>query len=225
MAASKDMVFESSFEDIGPFTPEGEVAKEEPMFFNASVEFARLHGGPITKAFLGALPSGWDDAVFDSRVHMLMPGWFPAIPGWHHDDVPRSPVKVGEHFINGGQPDYDTPRAPSEHILGLWNGHICPTYFIKGRCPMSAVPEGLIYRQWHIEVEKLIAENQVEKVAAPSGRLIFFNANAFHAAQPAVGNGWRWFGRVSRNTDRCKTITNELRTQVQIYMPFPMEGW
>ena len=40
-----------------------------------------------------------------------------------------------------------------------------------------------------------------------------------------VRNGWRWFGRVSRNTDRVKNITNEIRVNAQVYLEFPMEGW
>ena len=39
-----------------------------------------------------------------------------------------------------------------------------------------------------------------------------------------VGAGWRWFGRLSRNTDRVRKITNEVRQQAQVYLEFPMEG-
>ncbi len=60
--------------------------KSEPMLFRATREFARFVGGPLTKAFLNALD--WEDCLIDSRVHMLMPGMYPCIPGWHHDDVP-----------------------------------------------------------------------------------------------------------------------------------------
>lgn len=198
------------------------------MFFNCDVPFAWRNAGPITKSFLDALPEEWWDepAVFDSRVHMLMPGWYPAIPGYHHDDVPRPAIPVGQHFVTAGQPDYDNPRYRSEHIMGLVNANIAPTNFALGTCTMPRVADGdLIYRRWHEEVERLLAVGAMESVAAPDRKLIAIDCDAFHQGTKAVGNGWRWFGRVSRNTDRTATITKEIRRQVQVYLEFPMEGW
>src|ERR1700749_4013133 len=81
-------------------TVPNEVLKNEPMFFNSDLNFAYEAGGPATRSFIDALPDGWkaEPAVIDTRVHMLMPGWFPAIPGFHHDDVPRPAIPVGHHF-------------------------------------------------------------------------------------------------------------------------------
>lgn len=228
MGATKDKVFNSGIQLLDKFTVSDENIKTEPMFFNSRLDYAYHHGGSITKAFIDALPKDWKivDAVFDSRVHMLMPGWYPAIPGWHHDDVPRPEIPTGQHFITAGQPDYDNPRYRAEHIMALVNAHICPTKFIIGDCPMPAIPENeLIYRTWHLEVEKLIKEGKVKVEDAPDRQLIYFDCDCFHTGDKAVTNGWRWFGRVSRNTDRAKNITNEIRRQVQVYMEFPMEGW
>lgn len=52
---------------------------------------------------------------------------------------------------------------------------------------------------------------------------MFFNSDFDYAY--LNGNGWRWFGRISRNTDRVKTVTNEIRMNAQVYLEFPMEGW
>lgn len=200
--------------------------KNEEMFFNSSLDFAYENGGEITKGFIDALPSGWEDGVIDTRVHMLMPGWYPAIPGFHHDDVPRPNIPVGTHFINAGQPDYENPRYFAEHIMGLVNAEICPTIFALGKAPMPAIKEGqLIYRKWHKVVEKLLSQGKLEEYKARSGDLIEFDWQAFHSCSKALGSGWRWFARISRNTDRQKTITNEIRRQVQTYLEFPMEGW
>lgn len=164
--------------------------------------------------------------VFDSRVHMLMPGWYPAIPGWHHDDVPRPEIPTGQHFITAGQPDYETPRYHAEHIMGLVNADICPTQFIDGCFEMPAVPEGeLIYRTWDAIIRKAIDDGDITPIDAPDRKLISFNCDTFHTGTKAISNGWRWFGRVSRNTDRVNKITNEIRSQVQVYLEFPMEGW
>ncbi|AZV00998.1 tail sheath monomer [Escherichia phage vB_EcoM_005] len=190
--------FNSQARAVGGFAQDisNDMIKNEPMFFNCDAYFAHKHGGPITRSFIENLPEDWQcgpDIVFDSRVHMLMPGWYPAIPGFHHDDVPRPDIPVGQHFITAGQPDYDNPRYHSEHILGLVNAGI--------------------------------ESNELTKWDAPDRTLLQFDWQTWHTGSRAVSNGWRWFGRVSRNTDRVKKITNEIRVNAQVYLEFPMEGW
>ena len=230
MPASKAYVFNNQHKVLNTFGQDckNEDIKNETMFFNSDFEFAMKNGGPITKAFLNALPLDWKEnpLVFDSRVHLLMPGWYPAIPGWHHDDVPRPEIPVGQHFISAGQPDYDNPRYKSEHILGLVNADVCPTLFLNGITTMPAVPEGeLIYRTWNTEVEKLIRDEKIEVVTCKDRTLYYFDWQTFHTGTKANSNGWRWFGRVSRNTERTKKVTNEIRVNAQVYLEFPMEGW
>lgn len=212
--------FNSGFSWSGIFNKDYDesIIKNEPMFFNCSYDFAFENGGPITKSFLSALPFWWKtNSVFDSRVHMLMKNWYPCIPGYHHDDVPRG--------LNG-QPNYDNPEYTSEHIMGLVNGEICPTIIAQGECEMPQVPEGeIVYKVWHKKVDDLIKSKEMVPFECPSGVLIYFNWQTFHTGQKAKNNGWRWFGRISRNTNRTKNITNEIRKQVQVYLEFPMEGW
>jgi hypothetical protein len=228
MSATTPKLFKSSVKFLNKFEASNKDIKNEPMFFNCDLEFAHEKGGPITRSFIEALPHDWkyQPAVFDSRSHMLMPGWFPAIPGWHHDDVPRPIIPTGQHFITAGQPDYDNPRYLSEHIMALVNSEVCPTAFAIGDCIMPAIPEeGLIYREWHKEVDRLLSEGLLTKIEAPSNQLIYFDWQSFHTGQRAISNGWRWFGRVTRNSDRVNNITNEIRNQTQVYLEFPMEGW
>jgi hypothetical protein len=226
---NNDKHFSSDITLMGKFAQEisNDKIKNEPMFFNSDLYFAYHNGGEITRSFIESLPTDWHkDVVFDSRVHMLMPGWFPAIPGFHHDDVPRPEIPVGQHFVTAGQPDYDNPRYKSEHILGLVNADICPTHFAIGGCTMPRVPDGeLIYRKWHTEVESLLEQKKMFKVVSEDRTLYYFDWQCFHSGTKAVGNGWRWFGRVSKNTDRVKSITNEIRVNAQVYLEFPMEGW
>lgn len=195
-----------------------EILKNEPMFFNSGIDFAYLKGGPITRNFIDNLPMDWDDSnvVLDSRVHMLMPGWYPCIPGYHHDDVPRS-------ANSNGQPDYDNMTYQSEHLMGLVNGDICPTNFMVGQFAMPKVDtsKDVIYRKWDEELVK----NPGLIVPAQSGQYIEFDFQSFHTGTKAVGSGWRWFVRLSRKTDRQKNITNEIRRQVQVYLEFPTMGW
>lgn len=222
--------FESNIQKLNKFALNisNDEIKKEPMFFNSDLEFAYNNGGSITKSFIDNLPNDWKDqnVVLDSRIHMLMPGWYPAIPGWHHDDVPRPIIPTGQHFITAGQPDYDNQRYFSEHILGLVNADICPTAFAKGICLMPAIPEGeLIYRQWHKEVEELIEDNILQKELSEDRQLYKFDWQTFHTGTGAIQHGWRWFGRVSRKTERVHNITNEIRVNAQVYLEFPMEGW
>lgn len=228
-----DKSFNSEVFPLRPFAREvsNDEIKNEPMFFNSSLPYAYIHGGPITRSFIDNLPMKYlladvTEFVFDSRVHMLMPGWYPAIPGFHHDDVPRPPIPVGQHFITAGQPDYDTPRYHSKHIMGLVNAETAPTEFALGQCTMPEVPDGeLIYRCWHQEVKKLIEKGELQSVMAPDRRLLMFDWQTFHQGTKCVKNGWRWFGRVSWNTERTKNVTNEIRRNAQVYLEFPMEGW
>lgn len=210
---------------LGPLLPEfsQEEVKNEPMIFNGSLRFAFNQGGPITKAFIRAFLEkplegvGEEDIILDSRVHMLMPGWYGAIPGWHHDDVPRT--------REDKQPNYDTPEYRSQHVMALVNGDIAPTKFALGKHALPKVSEGKgpVYKHWNKLVEVAVENEILQLYSAPSNRLIYFDCHTMHKADKAVGNGWRWFGRISWNTNRKPT--NEIRRQVQVYLPHPMEGW
>lgn len=215
------MKFDSKIVDRGGFDaawPESFV-KNEPMFFNCDLDFAYLYGGQITRNFISALPQDWQDCnpVLDSRVHMLMPGWYPCIPGWHHDDVPRSTPT--------GQPNYVNPEYHSEHLMGLVNGDICPTVFALGTVEVSDPDiNTTIYKKWHEEVDRSLLDD-VDVAFAQSGRYIQFDWQTFHTGAAATKGGWRWFARLSRNTSRQQKITNEVRRQVQVYMDNLTEGW
>lgn len=226
----KEYFFSSRIKEVGRFAMnvDNKQIKEEPMFFNADLKFAYDNGGAITRSFIENLPHHSIDgpAVFDSRVHMLMPGWFPAIPGFHHDDVPRPPIPVGQHFATAGQPDYDNPRYRSSHILGLVNGQTAPTEFAIGDIELPGLPDGaVIYKEWHRSVQRSVTNGELTSVLAPDRTLVQFDWQTFHQATRAIGNGWRWFGRVSWNTERTATCTNEYRRNAQVYLEFPMEGW
>lgn len=200
--------------------------KNEPMLFNCNANSAYQLGGPITQEFISLLPDEWKSVplVIDSRVHMLMPGWYPCIPGWHHDDVPRTRAD--------GQPNYAEGQDRSEHIIALVNGDICPTRFATGLATFSTPRSGVIYAAWHKRVEQLIERGQLTTQDAPSNRLIHFNDRTWHTGTKAVSNGWRFFIRASRYWDadgnviaRRNPRTNEVRRQVQVYLDDPHKGW
>jgi hypothetical protein len=195
-----------------------EQIKYEPMLFSCDWESAYTLGNEPTRQFLLALPVEWQNnkTIVDSRVHMLMPGWYPCIPGYHHDDVPRE--------RSDGQPEYFNPSYRSEHAMILYNGSVCPTDFALGQSDFNEVPQGeIIYKQWHNDVVRKIESGELHRLSAPENTVIFFNDRTWHQGVKAVKNGWRLFIRASRNTNRIPT--NELRKQVQVYLENPMEGW
>lgn len=195
--------------------------KNEKMFFNCSLNFAYENGGEITKSFINSLPHDWknEKIVFDSRVHMLMNGWYPCIPGWHHDDVWRNPN------LNN-QPDYNNMPYHSSHILGIVNSDICPTNFALGNIKVPAVNKGKnIYEVWNEHLDNMEKNNELNIISVKDRTLYFFDWKTFHRGTKAINNGFRWFGRVSKNTDRVNNITNEIRINSQVYLEYPNKGW
>ena len=225
----QSIVINSQFEVLSRFDEskyDTMVVKNEPMLFNCDLLHAKGLGGNMTRDILKLLPEDWKEVplVIDSRVHMLMPGWFPCIPGWHHDDVPRTRAD--------GQPNYlDPDRNRSEHIIALVNGDICPTAIATGM-GIFTVPEGVVYEKWHKDVEFGVKQGTLEKTYLPSGALVRITDDTWHTGTPAVASGWRFFIRISRYYDskgnpiaRGNERTNEERRQVQVYMNNPNAGW
>lgn len=193
--------------------------KNEPMLFSCDRATAIALGSRITHSFIESLPESWLEAmdlIVDTRVHMLMPGWFPCIPGWHHDDVPRTRTD--------GQPNYRTPEYTAKHAMALVGGDICPTEFALGKASFNEPQSGrVIYRDWHPVVDGMIRDGTLTKFICPSNKMVFFDWHSWHQGSRAVAGGWRWFGRATINTHRKPS--NEMRRQVQVYLENPMDGW
>ena len=146
---------------------------------------------------------------------MLMPNWYPCIPGWHHDDVPRE--------RQDGQPNYVNPSYKAEHVMALF-GDASLTQFAVGVFSFPDVAMGSVfYREWHPMVEEMIHDSFLERITAPQRRLIFFDWQTWHQGMPAHKRGWRFFIRATKNNP--KPPRNEQRMQTQIYMPSPLGGW
>jgi hypothetical protein len=212
------MNFKSDFER-GPALLDWsqDFVKKEPMLFSASREYAMIQGGPITRNFLSYLPKGVEP-IIDSRVHMLMPGWYPCIPGWHLDDVPRTRLD--------GQPDHAHPAYKSWNVMAIV-GDASVTEFIKGELsfPDIGLHEGAVYGQWNAEINRQLksANCTLAVKQVPTSTAVTFKYGAFHRGVPATKNGWRFFIRANYNTAR--EVKNEIRRQTQVYLPVPEAGW
>lgn len=196
--------------------PQDEV-KKEPMLHRSDWKFAYENGGELTRRFLDSIPEEWHQSpiLIDSRVHMLMPGMFPCIPGWHHDDVPRS--------RSDGQPNYDSPEYRSEHVMALY-GDCSLTEFAIGDCEIEIPPVGRkVYKELSPVIEKMCIEGKLERVVAPECAMIYFDWQTWHKGAPTTKHGFRFFIRATRNSGL--PAKNEMRYNANVYMPVLDEGW
>jgi hypothetical protein len=196
-----------------------EEIKNEPMLFSVDVEYALRNAGPITREFIrcSGLAESKEKWIIDSRVHMLMPGWLPAIPGYHTDDCERS--------RQDGQPNYINPSYRATHLMAVVDsGTGSLTEFVKTPMILDEVPLGqTVYKVWNDEVKARVARGELETWQVKSGDIVRFGHEDFHRVMPAIGNGWRYFIRASSGTPR--KFYNEIRKQVQVYMSDPEAGW
>lgn len=213
------MKFNSTFRTSGVHLPpylEDQV-KNEPMLFSCDIAHAWTFGGPLTLNFLmrAKPPEG---SIIDSRGHMLMPGWYPCIPGWHLDDIPRT--------REDGQPDHAHPAWKSSNVMAIV-GDASVTEFIEGELDMEDVGlrEGAVYGQWNARINHMLskANTQIAIRQVPPGQIVEFGFGAFHRGVPATKQGWRFFIRANFNTAR--EVKNEVRRQTQVYLPVPEAGW
>lgn len=209
--------FDSQTEVVGKLPDiSDEEFRDEPMLFKCDYGHARMFGGQCTHAFLDALSTEWktSEILMDTRVHMLMPGWYPCIPGWHHDDVPR------DRF--DGQPAYP-PRYKSKHVMAFW-GDVSRTEFAVGNAEFGEVPANLkVYSAWNSKVEKHIDKGRLVRTVAAPQTIYSFDWQSWHRGSPATDFGWRFFIRATRSTE--ERPVNKIRRQVQVYLENVNKGW
>ncbi len=194
--------------------------KNEPMVFSASAAFAYRMGGQITQHIIESIEEEGaelpdENLVIDTRVHMLKPGWFPSIPGWHCDAIPRNRKKI---------PDLNHPAVDSiKHYLCILDFETNSlTEFLheqpKG-LPETVEGENL----WGVH-SRLIKERGLLSYQVKNGGIYQFGAREYHNTTPATGHGFRLFFRASENT-LTRGPLNEARRQVQTYLPYEDLGW
>lgn len=213
-------------------TPTPELIKAEPMFFRATPDFAVREGNSLTLHFLVAAERIWgnlDGVIIDSRHHMLMPGMYPCIPGWHTDDAPRDPGYCG------GQPNIFDPEYETEHLLCVVDyGTGSLTEFLVGEVHLDRAHIESAYQldghnfyktaDARLELmEGLGKPTFLERVQVEPGEIAEFNVHSWHRGAPAKQRGFRWFIRMTRNS-RHK-VENEIRTNAQVYLTDATYGW
>lgn len=213
----------------------GKDLRQLPMFFRCDPDYVYRLGGSLYREILDKAPlTGKGKHIsIDSRVHMLFPGFWPGIPGWHCDD-----------FFREGQPNQPNlalmmtmPEVQSTH-LSMCLGDTAPTEFAGEPFLLSekALKDELVYRACDHEIQKgrsftILAgtSNYCEeylpyRTKTPDfGDFVRFDCFTWHRAVKATAAGWRLFIRITES-DHWKPL-NELRTQVNCYIDDPSMGW
>lgn len=203
--------------------------------YNFAKQVAENRNSPWTKEFLEELPEDWQNANtrIDSRVHMLMPGWYPCIPGWHHDDVQRTGKDK--------QPDYFAENPiRAQHIMMLVGADVSATELATGETGFLIPDEGTgnVYEQLSKDVDFEIKANRLISSFIPDKTLVQFDDRTWHRGSAAVKDGWRFFIRATKFFREDKElsynsyvnvkppkISNEIRHQTQVYLPVIDAGW
>ena len=208
--------FIPNIEEVGTLSPRTiDEIKNEPMLWSSDLGFAEQNGGPLTSEFLRLLDPNkkW---IIDTRVHMLMEGWYPCIGGWHCDNIPRN--------TDNGQPNFKNPPFVSNHTLGIVDvGTDSLTEFLTTPVTLPDVNEDeKAYGVWSPLINEQLEDGNITSTKIESGKVISFDAFTFHRGTPAKGSGWRFFIRAM--TDTPLEAKNEIRRQVNTYLSVE-SGW
>lgn len=187
------------------------------QFYRASEQFAHTHGGKFFQELLPMLDlSGGRYVSIDSRVSMLMPGWFPCIPGWHCDDFHRPE----------GQPALEA-LLPIKHYCVVLGADVSTTEFVWQPIELPSPTE--IYdalgsdRPLYAHYNEMIEARKLRTRRLQNGEVLRFTGLDFHRGLAAERPGWRAFIRISVSDHR--EPKDEIRTQSQVYLTAPFEGW
>jgi hypothetical protein len=152
-----------------------------------------LHGGPIARAFVAALPEDFRAQRFRvrSKLQWLKQGWLTAgvSAPWHCDQVAAR---------GDGEQDYQRRATPGRHTIGAAVGDISLTRFLVGEYELpdypEGVPQGLL---WNEAIEDGLRRGAMTAATVPEGALVRFGELDFHKPMPAVRTGWRIFIRAT----------------------------
>lgn len=230
--------------------PSQDIVKNTISLWQADFDTAIRCGGELTRAALSAMNIIGDKkyVLVDTKVHMLMPGQCPAIPGWHTDGVPRMVFGNGKPVsfspLGQGPPDLkkqvewdaigDRPRF---HLLVTGTG--CLTDFLSRPIAMSLTVPSLpskrhdIYkiishklRTHDYERESYTDESTIWEM--PSCTAIEWGWWHLHTAKLATKREWRFLIRVTESDyhepQPVSNLANIIRTQQMVYSPLEF-GW
>lgn len=203
-----------------------------PTLRRASVRDAVIFGGPSVARILETCPlsDSRSYVLVDTKVTFLMPGWIPAIPGWHTDGVPRgdelTPSGTGKPSLSeqlrlsqqGCRPIYHTFVAGVPAIPKFMNN------------PLSMKLQHADDYELYTEISERVSDLVNAKYTTDSlfvdyvaGQWATWDWWNLHAAAPSTERGWRLLVRVTES-DTPPNVRDFIRPQTQVYVPQNF-GW
>lgn len=210
-----------------------------PNLERASLQNAVLFGGPAIRRCLEQAPIVGDHrhVHVDTKVALLLPGFIPAIPGWHTDGVPRGITgQAGETaLIAGSASNTGAPSLASQVMLEgrgyrprfhtIHVGNDCPTRFMRFPCAMTLAHDNDsgLYREMSATVNAAKHLDEDDFVDAPLAQWMSWDWWNIHTATAAETRGWRLLIRVTES-DQPPLDAGFIRSQTQVYVPTEF-GW
>lgn len=208
-----------------------DAVESSPSLRRASIENALLFGGPLVRAALQTCPlrGNTPHVLVDTKVTFLMPGWFPAIPGWHTDGVPRG---MRKDPAGTGEPDLIEQERLS--MLGIIPSFHTVAFGASSLPRFLAEPLDLDLahgqdRELYAEMSRLVEETVLPDsgpdalVPYEEGQWLTWDWWNIHSATPASERGWRLLLRVTESSVP-PSDTGFVRPQNQVYVPTRI-GW
>ncbi|WP_224077623.1 hypothetical protein [Planococcus chinensis] len=209
--------------------PSQELVKNTLGLHNASLEDALKYGGDLTRAAIGSmdLQMTKKNIIVDTKIHMLIPGMCPAIPGWHTDGVPRGSSLDPTAKLAPNIQAQEEMDSPIFHLLVT--GEACLTQFLEQRnveLEVPEVPDSKLYKMVSKQVNDRVNSGELSYFEAPSCTPVMWDWWEIHTGVAAKAHEWRFLIRVTESDiQEPKTDLREIiRTQQQGYMPMEF-GW
>lgn len=213
--------------------PSEELIANTLGLWSASLDDAVRYGGDVTRHALSVMPLRGDRrfTIVDVKVHMLMSGQCPSIPGWHTDGVPRR--YDGAPF--GGPPNLPMQRRgldedgrelrpPRYHLLVTGTG--CPTEFVTGPLTLDIPHETATSPELYASITRAVNKINPPTFLAPSCTVLTWDWWNLHRATVATVREWRYLIRVTETDLRAPEtdLRRVLRSQQNVYIPGEY-GW
>ena len=154
----------------------------------------------------------------DTKVHMLMPGWIPSIPGWHTDGVPRGLLNDPAGYGKPNLAAQLTESSPRFHTY-IFGAESLPS-FITEQVELDFDESANLYEQMNIQINK----TSLKCIEHPLDQWLSWDWWNIHTANPAINRGWRLLIRVTESDVVKPRTSNYIRTQNQVYIPNNF-GW
>lgn len=215
--------------------PSMDEVRNTPQLFNASLDDALKYGGDLTREAIGAMNLRLDKrhVIVDTKVHMLMPGFYPAIPGWHTDAAPRGPESNPLNSQGPNPPNLflqEENSSPRFHLLVTGEGALTKFITHKTTFVIPDEPTVELYKDltdrivpWEYALGSQFSD-YVQTI--PTCTVWEWDWWTLHTATPATKNEWRFLIRVTETdySEPESNLRNIIRTQSNVYVPESF-GW